>query len=536
MMIATITFCGQQGPFVYALSEAKGKIRFMETSRTKNVKRIIFSGIIQKIVNLFIPFLTRTIIIYCMGSLYLGLNGLFSSVLQVLSLAELGVGESIVFSMYKPIAERDVKKVCALLNLYKKVYRIIGIVISVMGILFMHFLPYMINGEIPDDIDIFILYIINLLNAVIGYFFFAHKRSLLNACQRSDLLNIYNTVLSILKCAIQIWILVLWRNYYIYCILAPIFSVVSNLVIEYISRKKYPEYTCLGKVSSEEMRRIKEKISGLFVGKVCYIFRNSFDSIVISAFLGLIVLGKYQNYYYIVTAVSSFVLLFSTSTMASVGNSMAVESQDKNYHDFLKFQLIFMWIAGWCTVCMYCLYQPFMKLWVGEKMMLDFSVVVVCCIYFFTDMMGNLCFVYRQAAGLWNYKKYTPILEATVNLVLNILLVRHWGILGVMLSTIFCQVVINTKWSSGILFQHYFTEQKWSRYIVRLCIFAIITAVGCLITNYICTRIHVDGLNELMYRGGVCIVLPNIIFSETFRFLPEYDESMRFIKEKIFRI
>ena len=170
-------------------------------SRTLNAKRNMLASLINRIVSMLLPFVTRTIFIYSLGSLYLGLNSIFSSVLSVLSLAELGVGTAMVYSMYKPIANGDAETVCALLNLYRKIYRIIGAVILVLGLAFTPFLPHIIKGAVPADINLYVLYFINLFSTVVSYFLFAYKNSLLTASQRMDVISHIDTgVYTLLSC------------------------------------------------------------------------------------------------------------------------------------------------------------------------------------------------------------------------------------------------------------------------------------------------------------------------------------------------
>ena len=161
----------------------------MRLAKTKNAVRNIFFGAVFKIITLLGPFIIRTMILWIMGSEYIGLNSLFTSILSFLSLAELGVGSALVYSMYKPIAEDDQDMICALLNLYRKMYRIIGMIILGVGLLLLPFLNKLVKGEAPADVNLYILYLIYLFNTVISYVMFAYKQSLLTAFQRSDIIS-----------------------------------------------------------------------------------------------------------------------------------------------------------------------------------------------------------------------------------------------------------------------------------------------------------------------------------------------------------
>ena len=310
-------------------------------SRIKNAKRNIIGGLIRRMVMMLFPFVVRSVLIYKLGALYLGLNSLFSSILQVLSLAELGFGEAMVFAMYEPIAEEDDITIRALLGLYRKIYSGIGVVILSVGLVILPFLPRFISGEIPEQVNIYVLFLVYLINTCISYFLYAYKTSVLIADQRSDIFSNISTICSIIMYSLQILALLVTHNYYIYCILIPITTILNNLIIQIVTKKLYPQYYCDGQLDNSITKEIKKRVFGVFVFKVCSVFRNSFDSIVISAFLGLVVLGKYQNYFYIINSVMGIMIVLTSSITAGVGNSIIIDSKDKNYDDFIKFQFIF---------------------------------------------------------------------------------------------------------------------------------------------------------------------------------------------------
>lgn len=504
-------------------------------SRTQNAKRNIISGLIKRSVSMLLPFIVRTVLIQQLGSLYLGLNGLFSSILQVLSLAELGFGEAMVFSMYEPISCNDTKTVRALLRLYKKIYNIIGAVVLAVGICLMPFLPKMINGDVPAGINIYVLFGIYLINTSASYFLFAYKSSLLVADQRSDINSNITTICNFIMYILQILLLYTTKNYYIYCITIPALTVCTNVITELLTRKKYPQYYCDGKLEKSQIKDIEKRVAGLFIYKVCAVFRNSFDSIIISAYLGLVVLAKYQNYYYIMNSIMAFMLVLTSSITAGVGNSIISESKEKNLNDFNKFQFIYMGITCVCTACFYCLFQPFMKIWVGEDLMFTQLEMVMFCVYFFTSEMGNICYVYRQAAGLWWQDKFRPVVEAVTNLILNVVLVRVIGVTGVLLATILCLIFINCLWGSRILFKHYFDSKENVKYLLRILLFAISAFAGCKLSGLICAYIGTAGLMALVLDAIIAIVVSSVAFCLIGLVLPEHRSAFAFLKRMVIR-
>lgn len=498
-------------------------------SRTKNATRNIVWGIAYKISTLFLPFAVRTVMIYSLGSEYLGLSSLFTSVLNVLSLAELGVGSAMVYAMYKPIAEKDIDTVCGLMNLYRKIYRIIGVIIIIVGVAIMPFLHKFISGDVPDDINIYLLFIIYLINTAGSYLLFAYQASVLNASQRNDVASKVNMFTGIAKNVFQIVILLLLRNYYGYVLLLPITSFAANIITAVCARKMFPEYSCGGTVETKLIKEIKSKVMALFAVKITSVIYNSVDSIVISAFLGLVALAKYNNYYYIMSAIISIVTVLFTSITSSIGNSIVLESDQKNYKDYMNLSYINAWIVGWCTVCLLCLYQPFMKLWVGEELMFGMGIVICFCVYFYAFQLKSVQSAYKDAAGLWKEDMWRSYAANAFNLVMNIILVQLVGIYGILLSTILALTVITYPWQTWMIHKKLFHCSMWG-YLKKLAVYTMITLAACAGTYWICEKIPGKGILNLILRLIVCMIVPNVIFLVTTFKMNEFNESLRIVK------
>lgn len=503
----------------------------MKIERTKNATRNIIWGVIEKIVGIILPFLSRTLFIYFLGAEYLGLNSLFTSILSVLSLAELGMGSALVFSMYKPIAEDDKDTICALLNLYKKVYRIIGTIILVAGLCITPFIEFFIKGKsYPADINIYVIYLIYLFNTCCSYFMFAYKVSLLDAHQRRDVTSKITLVLTVSQQIVQMILLVAFRNYYAYVLIQPIFVVLANLIRSYKVDKLYPKYKCKGNISPELKSDIKKKIVGLLSYKIYGVVFSAVDTIVISKFLGLTTLAIYQNYNYILTSVAGFVSVLTASLTAGIGNSLAVESRDKNYNDLKKFFFLYSWIIGWCSVCFVCLFQHFMVLWIGEALTFTIDTMVIIVINFMINKMADIAYEYRVAAGLWWEDRFRPIIAAIVNLSLNIYMVQRIGMNGVILSTLICTIVINIPWGTHILFKIYFRrspKEYYSKFIQKV----IVTTIVAIFTYFTCDLLPDTGLIPLLIKGIICCIVPNILFWLAYCREKEYSEAKKIMSK-----
>lgn len=483
----------------------------MNDSRTKNSLRNSITGFINKVFNLLVPFIIRTIIIKVIGVDYLGLSSLYSSILQVLSLSELGFSTSIAFSLYKPLSENDTETICALLNFIKKVYRIVGLVILVVGAALMPALPYLIEGTYPEDVNLYVLYVVYLVNTAVSYFLFSHKSVLLAACQRTDIENNILTVSNFVLYALQITVLLLFKNYYLYVILIPVLTVCTNIAREIVTRKIFPEYVCKGAIAKETKTAVFKNIRALLGHRLSSVVVSSTDNIFISAFLGLTSVALYNNYYYIVNAVIGFILIFYTSLTASIGNKIVTEDKDINYRDFNRLTFINVWIVGWMSICLLCLYQHFMLLWVGEDLLLPLSTVILFTVYFYSWRFKDMLSTYKDAAGMWNIDFWKPYVVSALNIVLDFILVNYMGINGVILATILSVPLISMPWETNTFFKAYFKRSPMKYYLKMLVYTIVVVAVAC-VTYFVCELLPFEGYGWFILKCAICLLLPNIIF------------------------
>lgn len=506
----------------------------MKIERTRNATRNIIYGTIAKIYQLLVPFAVRTAMIYVLGAEYLGLGSLFTSILSVLNLTELGVGSAMVFSMYRPIAEDDASRICALMSLYRKYYRIIGSVILVVGIAITPLIPKLVKGDVPDGISLIVLYWLNLGVTVLTYFLFAYKNSLLSAHQRLDVGNKISMIITTLQYALQIGAIFL-KNYYLYVIVALLTTALNNIVTAVIVDKMYPKYKPVGKLDKKEIKIINRRIRDLFTSKIGGVVVDSADSIVISAFLGLTVLAMYNNYFYIMSSIFGFIGILFSSCTAGIGNSIIVESDEKNYNDLKKFLLIISWIAGVCTCCLLCLFQPFMKIWVGEKYMLSMPMVVCMCCYFFLHEINRLINTYKDAAGMWHEDRWRPLVVSITNLGLNLIMVQYIGLFGILLSTVISMLFVGMPWLLYNLFTVIFHRNAFE-FILRTLWYVVDTVISCVIFYWLCSYITIDGVIGFIVKGIVVFVGANFVFLvSTFKlqeFTKTKEMALKIVKKK----
>ena len=502
----------------------------MRINKTKNTLNNVLFGSINKIIAILFPFAIRTIIINVLGIQHVGLNSLFSSILNILSLAELGFGTAMVYSMYKPIAEDDTDTINALLNLYKKIYRIIGLVVLTAGLAIMPFLKYFIKGSYPADINLYILYSIFLANNVISYFFFAYKSSLLSAHQKNNITSKIHILTSTAMYVLQIVVLLCFKNYYIYIIFLPLSTLAVNILTAIITKKQYPQYFCKGTVSKEQKSAIKKQIYSLFLHRIGYVVQSSIDNICISAFLGLTLLGKYNNYYYIITAIQGFLTILKQSMVAGVGNSLIVDSKESNKKFFNKTLFIFAWIVGWCACCFMSLYQPFMNVWVKQHNMLPFSVVICLTTLFYINEIRGTVGVYKDALGMWYEDRFKPITISAVNLIGTIISAYFGWFEGIILSTAVAYLFVGLPWETYVFFKNYMNE-KPTKYYLKQLFYLIVSIIAVVSTYFVCSLIPLVGVIEVVVKVAICMIVPNIIFVIAYFKTNEFKSLMSSLKK-----
>ena len=306
-------------------------------------------------------------------------------------------------------------------------------------------------------------------------------------------------------------------------------QLLTNIVTGVTATKMYPEYQPQGILDKKVVKEINQRIKDLFTSKIGSVVVNSADSIVISAFLGLTTLAMYQNYYFIMTSIIGLMTILFQACTAGIGNSVIVETKEKNFVDLKNFTFLVAWISGVCSCCFLCLYQPFIKIWLGEKYMLEFPAVICFCVYFFVYEINQLLNTYKDAAGIWHEDRYRPLVTAAVNLGLNLLLVQYWGVYGVLLSTVISMVLVGMPWLLYNLFTVLFEKSFFKEYFFPLLRHSFIVFISCLLVFLFCEWIELGIWATLLFRGLLCVTLPNLIYFYAYRKTEEFKECINLI-------
>lgn len=505
----------------------------MIVERRKSALKNIKWGLLKIFVIQLLPFIIRTVMINTLGVEYLGLNSIFAAIISVLNLGELGFGSAFVYALYKPVSEDNQGEICQLLTFYRKVYRIIGVSIFFVGLLFLPFLNVIISKECPSDINMYILYLIVLSDTAFSYLFSAYKQSLLLAHQRSDIESKFLISINIIMYFFQIIILLFIKSYYIFIITKPMFTIFNNIFISLITKKLYPNLVCCGTINSNLKRDLLSRVGALAGHKIGTTVINSSDSLVISTFLGLTITAIYSNYYMIMNAIIKVMSILVSSTIAGVGNCLVTKDKNENYNLFLVINFGIIFLVTISSACFLNLYQPFMRLWMGEKMLLPWNSIILLVVYYYTWQVRVGVTLFKDAAGLWKADKWKPYVSSIINLTMNILLVNRIGLNGVFISTIICMVFINAPWETYALFTNifeisikHFYKKKIYEYIV-VCVVLFISFITCQIV------IVNNSIIELILKLIVCVISSTL----TFIFLnyrnDDFKRFVEFLKESL---
>ncbi|WP_251212534.1 lipopolysaccharide biosynthesis protein [Adlercreutzia murintestinalis] len=506
-------------------------------SKSRSTARNIFWGLANKIVLILLPFVVRTVLIYRLGIEYAGITGLFTSILNILNITELGFGSAVAFAMYKPIAEHDDVKICALIGFLKNCYRAIGAIIALVGLCLIPALPVLVHGGYPSGVNITFVYVAMLSGIVLGYFMYGYKRTILIANMRDDVRSKANMIALASEYTLQIVLVWIFCDYYLYVLVIPVGALLENLIINWGANRLYPDYRSRGSLDAPARAALVRRVKGLVLQKLGSVVLTSADAVIVSAFLGLTILGQYQNYYYIFMACNSFMIVIVNAIIPAVGNSLIKDDEEANFEQFLTFNFLYNWVTTWIAICILCLIQPFMRLWMGAELMLPDYFALVFSVYFYCFKWCDMVFVYLEAGGLWWKAKLVPMIAAILNIVLSLVLVSVMGLVGVLVATIACVLLVYDVGNSKIVLSHLFPHCRPLRVFARQqgVHFACSVFVAS-VTYFCCTLLPVGGVMRAVLDLALLLVLPNAIlvlfYAKTKNFKAAHDLIVRTISRK----
>lgn len=485
----------------------------MKSERKKSSFKNMITAVSSNVLTIIVGLVAQAVFIKILGSEYLGLNGLFSNVISMLGIVELGMGSAIIYNMYKPIAENDHEKIKSLMQFYKKSYRIITLIISIIGIMIIPFIKYIVDIEsVTVDINVYLVYILFLLETICSYIL-SYKRSMLYADQKEYITNIIHMGYTILVNTMQLTFLYFTHDYYLYLIIKVMMRLVENIVISsYVNRRySYLLDNNVTKLDSKTEKDIFQKIRALFFHKIGTFIVSGTDNIIISKYLGLVTVGLYSNYYMIINAVQTVINHIIQATRASVGNLLVTESKTKQFDIFNKIRFVNFWISCFSSICIFVIMDSFITIWIGYKFVLPTKVLLVLVINFFIVSSRSTYGAFKEAAGIFYEDRFVPIIESLLNIVLSIIFVKKFGLMGVFMGTIGSGLVLWCYSYPKYVYNKLF-GRKIADYIKETIYYFIIFILIAGFTYSLAILISFDNVYlQFISNVLIALIVPNVI-------------------------
>lgn len=502
-------------------------------SRTKKSAKNLVTGFMVQFLSILLGFISRKIFIVSLGTDYLGINGLFTNILSILSLADMGISTAIIYSLYKPIADRDSKKIAAIIGYYKKLYFYIACIVASIGMAIFPFLDFFINLDtgIPYVRFYYLLY----LASTVSSYLMVYKTSILTADQKDYIINKNQLIGNFILSLVQIFVLIFFKNYTIYLAAQIAYSIGVNFINSKIAEKKYPYILEKHEITKDEKHNLWVNIKSMFVYKVGGVILNNTDNLLISKLVSTSVLGVYSNYTMITTRVSNMLSLIFTSMQASLGNLNVNCSDEKKYGMFKVISLVEFWVYSLISIGFVLLINDFITLWIGSNYLLDKNIVYIVALNFYFQGVLYPIWCYRNTTGLFKDTKYLMIYASIINLILSIIGGKIFGLFGILAATAIARLSTNMWYEPYKLFKIYFHKNASSYYIAEvlrlLFIIAFIACSEMLFGLLDIKSVIITFIVKLLW----CIIVPNVIYLVAFYRTQEFKYILSKVKEIILK-
>ncbi|UQZ85692.1 Polysaccharide biosynthesis protein [Paenibacillus konkukensis] len=478
--------------------------------RTKNSIINISVGLGNQLIITLLSFFSRTVFIHTLGLDYLGVNGLFTNILSMLSLAEAGIGSSIIYHLYKPVADQDRHKIILLMKLYKKAYWIIAIIVSLLGLSLMPFLPHVVKDSSVEHVHL--IYLVFLINTVAPYFY-QHKNSFLSVQQKGYIVTGLYSVSSIVSAGLRIGILYYTQNYILYLVIDSFITISNSIILSFIVDKMYPylKNKVNDVLDAVTKSSIFKNVKAIVLQNVGTYLIFGTDNIIISTYVSIAAVGLYSNYNMLIDICRTFVNQVFNNLYHSIGNLVAKESKDKIYSVYKVTMLLNFWLYSFCAIGMYVLIEPFITLWIGPKFLMGQLVLIVLMVTFYERGMRNSISTVKTTAGIFHEDRYAPLAQAAINLGFSLWLVQSIGIAGVFIGTLISAVLV-PFWTTPYLVYKKVFQRPLFHYYARYLGYAGIGAAACYATYLLCGWIPGGTITGFMLKAIVCLTIPNLIY------------------------
>lgn len=486
-------------------------MKFNEDSRQKNAMLASVFAIVEQVFSVASVFIYRTIFLSYLSKEYLGIEGLFTNILQLFSLAELGIGMTILYRMYKPFAEKDVNAISAHVHFYKNVYHGIAILTTVIGGCLYPFIDNIVNtSDVPSDVNLRLVYVLFVLQSVASYLF-VYKQSIIQANQRAYLVSGFTTGLTILNVVVKVVVLMMTRKYELVLMASIVTTILINWIFSLWITHEYKEiFQNPTTLTKEEKQDIIKDTTGLMCHKVGFIVLTSTDNIILTKMVSLAAVGIYTNYATITAAVQMLLTKMLNSFTPTIGNFMVNYEKDAVEDLYKKLLFVNFWFTSFCTVCLYVLLNPFIEIWLDDTFLLSGFTVAVLCSQFYIKSSQTMNEAFINAAGLFTRDRVRPLIEAALNLVISIVLAKEIGIAGVFIGTCVSSLVTCYWRQPYLLYKHVFKNSP-RHFVINQIIWVVLTCVMCVVAQSVCQSIPITLLGFII-RLVICGIGINFIY------------------------
>lgn len=476
-------------------------------------------GIVSQICNIVFGFIGRTVFINILGGDYLGISGLFTNILNILSLSELGFSTAVAYNLYKPLSSGDERKISAIMNFYKNVYRIVALTVLILGLGVVPFLEFLIN-ESPFDINFLrFVYFLYLLKTVTSYLF-SYNYTIATADQHNYVLVNIDSVSRIVLTVLNVVALILTHNYIFYLLIDIVCSLLINAVKSFIVKKRYPILRKKYVLEKEEKDKIVRDVKNIFMGKVSTVIVNSTDNIIISIFINTLSVGIYSNYNMLIGYVNGFIAQLTSSTQASLGNIFATETKEYGIISIRRMMFIIFIPVSICATCLFCCLNPFIEIWIGNQYVKSQIFVGIIVLNFFLMTIRTPLWQGVSVSGKFEQDKRIAIIGAISNLIISLALVQIFDISGVILGTVLSQC-IQLVLKAKLLFDDYL-ESSSIMYFKLLLKYLLIVIIEVIVTY--CISNFIIGNESIVKLFVSCLINVGISFIIIFVIFKNSDE------------
>lgn len=486
--------------------------QFNKESRKKNALKMSGMGLINQLISNVAAFVYRTAFIYLLSVEYLGINGLFTNIIQIFSLAELGIGSVIIFRLYKPIKDEDIDRTAALMHFYKTFYRSISLLIIAAGMVLVPFLPYIIKdpGEIPSDVNLYVVYALYVLQSAASYTFI-YRQALLDADQKGYISTAVQMIVTCLRYAVAIIVLFITRNYTLVLGINLLISLAGNMWIYWYASRKYSAvFRNTSRLNKKEILQICKDTGSMMCHRVGSTVVTSTDNIIMSAYVGTVAVGIYSNYYMLIQTIQNIMTNLLGSFTASLGNHILSVQDEERFLLYKRLRFVNMWISVFCAGSLYLLLNPFIQVVWGKGLVFSKDVVVILCINFYLISSRIVNGSFSNAAGMFRYDRIRPLIEAFLNLSISIVLAMKIEVAGVFLGTILSSL-LTVWWREPYLLYKKVFNQKIGSYFLTYFSWSLLLLITALPLDYIFSNMSLN-VPYLLLRFVICGVGINVFF------------------------